>query len=159
MSWSRSPSKILTRRQSYIMLIRPVFYRLLAIVLGKVTDISSIDGFLDLSCRCLEVAQYNMRILVTLSNQNLLGRSLIVTAIASESSCSSSEVRVLRLVASVFQHQDRLLIQVGRCHQTSEPDTGIPRLVAVQHGQRRAVGYGDERKSCLQGPHEDARRD
>jgi hypothetical protein len=55
------------------MLIRPVFFRLLAIVLGKVTDTSSIDGLLDLSCRCLEVAQCNMRIIITLSNQNLLG--------------------------------------------------------------------------------------
>lgn len=64
------------------MLIRPIFFRLLAIVLGKVTDTSSIDGLLDLSCRCLEVAQCNMRIIITLSNQNFLGKpaSLVMEA-------------------------------------------------------------------------------
>lgn len=59
--------------QGYIMLIRPVFFKLLGIVLGKDTDMSSIDGLLGLSSRCLEVAKCNMRIITTLSNLSLLG--------------------------------------------------------------------------------------
>jgi hypothetical protein len=56
------------------MLIRPVFFKLLGIVLGKDTDMSSIDDLLALAARCLEVAKCNMRIVTTLSDLSLLGR-------------------------------------------------------------------------------------
>jgi hypothetical protein len=57
------------------MLIRPVFFKLLALVLGKDTDMASVDGLLELTARCLEVAKYNMHIVTTLSDLSLLGES------------------------------------------------------------------------------------
>ncbi|KAF2008429.1 hypothetical protein BU24DRAFT_497895 [Aaosphaeria arxii CBS 175.79] len=60
--------------QGYIMLIRPIFFKLLSIVLGKVTDMSSIDGLLALSARCLEAAKCNMRIIKTLSDRSRLAK-------------------------------------------------------------------------------------
>jgi proline utilization trans-activator len=57
------------------MLIRPVFYKLLGIVLGKDTDMSSLDGLINLSSQCLEAAKCNMRIVTTLSNTGRLGKS------------------------------------------------------------------------------------
>jgi hypothetical protein len=58
------------------MLIRPVFFKLLSIVLGKATEMSSIDGLLALSAGCLEAAKCNMRIVTTLSEYSRLGKSL-----------------------------------------------------------------------------------
>ncbi|KAL2212087.1 hypothetical protein CC79DRAFT_1364371 [Sarocladium strictum] len=60
--------------QSYIMLIRPVFFKLLALVLGKDTDMASVDGLLELTARCLEVAKYNMHIVTALSDVSLLAK-------------------------------------------------------------------------------------
>jgi hypothetical protein len=56
------------------MLIRPVFFKLLGIVLGNFTDMSAIDGLLVLSAKCLEVAKFNMRIIKALSDRSRLGK-------------------------------------------------------------------------------------
>lgn len=56
------------------MLIRPVFFKLLAIVLGNEADMSSIDSLLDLSSQCLEAAKCNIRILTMLASLQLLAK-------------------------------------------------------------------------------------
>lgn len=59
------------------MLIRPVFYKLFSMVLGERKDVSSLDGLLNLSARCLRAAECNMRIASELSDRNLLGKSTL----------------------------------------------------------------------------------
>lgn len=60
--------------QGYILLIRPIFFKLLAITLGKDPDESSLDTLIDFSSRCLEAAKCNMRILMGLSHADRLAK-------------------------------------------------------------------------------------
>ena len=50
-----------------------MFFKLLAFVLGKDRDVSSLDTLMELSSRCLEAAKCNMRILTGLYNINRIG--------------------------------------------------------------------------------------
>lgn len=65
--------------QGYILLLRPVFFKLLALALGKVDDNdppadSSLDRLFDYSSRCLEAAKCNMRILMDLSRAHRIAK-------------------------------------------------------------------------------------
>lgn len=60
--------------QGYILLIRPIFFKLLAITLGKDADESSLDTLIEFSNRCLEAAKCNMRILMGLSHADRLAK-------------------------------------------------------------------------------------
>jgi len=74
--WMRSLASVYLRyHQSYILLIRPVFFKLLGIVLRKDTVTSSLDGLISLCSQCLEAAKCNMRILTTLSSRDRIGKS------------------------------------------------------------------------------------
>jgi len=67
-------SLYLRYHQGYILLIRPIFFKLLAIALGKDADESPTDSLIDFSSRCLEFAKCNMRILMGLSNKDKIGK-------------------------------------------------------------------------------------
>ncbi|RDW78728.1 uncharacterized protein DSM5745_05580 [Aspergillus mulundensis] len=72
-------SMYLRYHQGYILLIRPVFFKLLGTVLGKDTNTtpsssSSLDGLSNLSSQCLAAAKCNMRILTTLSSKDLIAK-------------------------------------------------------------------------------------
>lgn len=60
--------------QGYILLIRPIFIKLLAIALGKDADESSLDTLIDLGSYCLDASKCNMRILMGLSQAERLAK-------------------------------------------------------------------------------------
>ncbi|TPX15852.1 uncharacterized protein E0L32_000186 [Thyridium curvatum] len=72
----RSLASIYLRyHQGYIILIRPVFFKLLATALGKgPSDESSVDNLIGLSSRCLEAAKCNTRIMMGLSNADRIAK-------------------------------------------------------------------------------------
>ncbi|KAL2417445.1 hypothetical protein ABEF91_006508 [Exophiala dermatitidis] len=67
-------SVYLRYHQGYIILMRPVFFKLLAIALGKTDDEASLDSLIELSSRCLEAAKSNMRIVMGLSHTDRIAK-------------------------------------------------------------------------------------
>ncbi|KAH7029793.1 proline utilization trans-activator [Microdochium trichocladiopsis] len=67
-------SLFLRFHQSYILLTRPVFFKVLGLVMGKDKDTSALDDLIALSSQCLEAAKCNMRILTELSSRDKLAK-------------------------------------------------------------------------------------
>lgn len=59
----------------FIFVTRPVFFKLLALLLGSDTDNQSLDTWINLSNRCLEAAKSNMKILTGLWKCDRIGMS------------------------------------------------------------------------------------
>ncbi|ETN38206.1 uncharacterized protein HMPREF1541_06237 [Cyphellophora europaea CBS 101466] len=67
-------SLYLRYHQGYILLIRPIFFKLLAIALGKDTDETPLDSLINFSSSGLEAAKCNMRILMGLSHVDRIAK-------------------------------------------------------------------------------------